>query len=284
MGFRKITAESPKSKLQAPPDTCDTHMHFYNAKFPSAPTSLMTPDDAWSDDYKAVQAHLGLERVVVVQPTTYGKDNSCQIEAMAAFGDRVRAVFVVDDKTPDEELERLTKLGGRGARFHMLPGGAVPWDILEAVAARVHEFGWHIQLQLNGRELPEHEAMLKRLPGTLVVDHVGRFTQPVEPDHEAFRVLLRLLEGGKCWVKLSAPYESFADQPLDYGKIAVEARALVAAAPDRMLWASNWPHPGKDWLPDDAEHLDLLLDWVDDDATRNRILVGNPAELYGFPG
>jgi D-galactarolactone isomerase len=231
-----------------------------------------------------VQSYLGLERVVVVQPTTYGLDNSCQIEAMAAFGDRARAVFVVDDRTPDEELERLTKLGGRGARFHMLPGGAVPWDILEAVAARVHEFGWHIQLQLNGRELPEREAMLKRQPGTLVVDHVGRFTQPVEPGHEAFKVLLRLLEGGKCWVKLSAPYESFADQPLDYGKIAVEARALVRAAPDRMLWASNWPHPGKGWMPDDAEHLDLLLDWVDVDATRNRILVGNSAELYGFPG
>ena len=284
MGFRTITAESPKPKVQTPPGTCDTHMHFYNAKFPSAPTALMTPDDAWIDDYKAVQAHLGLERVVVVQPTTYGKDNSCQIEAMAAFGDQVRAVFVVDDQTPDEELERLTKLGGRGARFHMLPGGAVPWDILEAVAARIHEFGWHIQLQLNGRELPEREAMLKRLPGALVVDHVGRFTQPVEPDHEAFKVLLRLLEGGKCWVKLSAPYESFAEQPLDYGKVAVEARALVRAAPDRMLWASNWPHPGKDWMPDDAEHLDLLLDWVDDGATRNRILVGNPAELYGFSG
>ncbi len=284
MSFRKITIESPKPKLQAPPGTCDTHMHFYNAKFPSAPTALMTPDDAWIEDYRAVQSHLGLERVVVVQPTTYGLDNSCQIEAMAAFGDQARAVFVVDETTPEEELERLTKLGGRGARFHMLPGGAVPWDILEAVAARVREFGWHIQLQLNGRELPAHEAMLKRLPGTLVVDHVGRFTQPVEPDHEAFRVLLRLLEGGKCWVKLSAPYESFADQPLDYGKIAVEARALVRAAPERMLWASNWPHPGKDWMPEDAEHLDLLRDWVDDDATRNRILVGNPAELYGFPG
>lgn len=284
MGFRKITADSPKPKLQSPPGACDTHMHFYNAKVPSAPTALMTPDDAWIKDYKAVRAHLGLERVVVVQPTTYGMDNSCQIEAMAAFGDQARAVFVVDDQTPDEELERLTKLGGRGARFHMLPGGAVPWDILEAVAARIHEFGWHIQLQLNGRELPEREAMLKRLPGALVVDHVGRFTQPVEPDHEAFKVLLRLLEGGKCWVKLSAPYESFAEQPLDYGKVAVEARALVRAAPDRMLWASNWPHPGKDWMPDDAEHFDLLLDWVDDGATRNRILVGNPAELYGFSG
>jgi D-galactarolactone isomerase len=258
-------------------------MHFYNSRFPSAPSALIRPDDAWIDGYKAVQAHLGLERVVVVQPTTYGLDNSCQIEAMAAFGDNARGVFVVDDKTSDDELERLTALGGRGARFHMLPGGAVPWEILETVAARVHAFGWHIQLQLNGRELPDREAMLRRLPGTLVVDHIGRFTQPVEPDHEAFRVLLRLLESGRCWVKLSAPYESFGDQPLDYGKTTVEARALVAAAPERMLWASNWPHPGKDWLPDDAEHLDLLLDWAGDEAIRDRILVDNPATLYGFP-
>jgi D-galactarolactone isomerase len=284
MGLRRITANSPKPKLRTPPGACDTHMHFYNAQFPGAPTALITPDDAWTDDYKAVQAHLGLERVVVVQPTTYGLDNSCQIEAMAAFGAQARAVFVVDGQTPEAELDRLTRLGGRGARFHMLPGGAVPWAILETAAARVHEFGWHIQLQLNGRELPDHEAMLSRLPGTLVVDHVGRFTQPVEPDHEAFRVLLRLLEGGRCWVKLSAPYESFGDQPLDYGKVAVEARALVAAAPERMLWASNWPHPGKDWLPDDAAHLDLLLDWAGDEAVRKRILVDNPADLYDFPG
>lgn len=213
MGFRKITAESPKPKLQTPPGACDTHMHFYNARFASAATALMTPDDAWVDDYGRVRQHLGLERVVVVQPTTYGLDNSCQIEGMAAFGDDARAVFVVDEKTSDAELDRLTKLGGRGARFHMLPGGAVSWDILEEVAARVHEFGWHIQLQLNGRELPEREAMLKRLPGTLVVDHVGRFTQPVTPDHQAFQVLLRLLNGGRCWVKLSAPYESFGEQP-----------------------------------------------------------------------
>ncbi len=282
MGFRKITADTPKPKLQMPPRACDTHMHFYNSKFPSAPTAVMTPENAWIDDYKALQAYLGFERFVAVQSTTYGLDNSCHLEAMAAFGDNVRGVFVVNDETPDSELQMLTEHGGVGARFHMLPGGAVGWDILETVANRVHEYGWHIQLQLNGRELPEHEAMLKRLPGTLVVDHVGRFTQPVEPEHEAFKVLLRLLEGGKCWVKLSAPYESFGDQPRDYAKIALEARALVAAAPQRMLWASNWPHPGKDWLPDDAEHLDLLLDWVEDDATRNRILADNPAELYGF--
>lgn len=282
MAFRQISDDSLKPKLQVPPGACDTHMHFYNARFPSAPNALITPDDAWVEDYRRVRQHLGLERVVVVQPTTYGLDNTCQIEALAAFGDSARAVFVIDRDTPESELERLTGLGGRGARFHMLPGGAVPWDQLEEVAARVASFGWHIQLQLNGRELPERAEMLTRLPCPLVIDHVGRFTPPVTPEHEAFEVLLQLLEGGTCWVKLSAPYESFGADTPRYVEVAVEARALVAAAPERLLWATNWPHPGKDWMPDDAQHLDLLLDWVADEATRNRILVDNPAELYGF--
>ncbi len=283
MAFRPIGPDSARPRLQAPPGACDTHMHFYNAAHAAAPSALIVPDDAWIEDYRAVRRLLGLQRVVVVQPTTYGLDNTCQIEAMAAFGADARGVFVVDDTTPADELERLTGLGGRGARFHMLPGGAVPWDILETVAARVHEFGWHIQLQLDGRELPDRETILRRLPGGLVIDHVGRFTPPVATDHEAFRVLLRLLESGRCWVKLSAPYESFGDGPRDYAAIATEARALVSAAPDRMLWATNWPHPGKDWRPDDAEHMDLLLDWAGDEALRRRILVDNPAALYGFP-
>lgn len=282
MAFRAIGPDADRPRVKAPPGACDTHMHFYNARFPSAPTALITPNDAWIEDYRRVQSLLGLERVVVVQPTTYGLDNSCQIAAMESFGDSARAVFVVNRATPDSELERLTRLGGRGARFHMLPGGAVPWEELEEVAARVAVFGWHIQLQLNGRELPDRAEMLSRLPCALVIDHVGRFTPPVSTDHEAFRALLRLLDGGKCWVKLSAPYESFGSDPLRYEEIAVEARALVRAAPERMLWATNWPHPGKDWRPDDAEHMDLLLDWVEDEATRNRILVDNPARLYGF--
>lgn len=282
MAFRPIGPESARPRLQAPPGACDTHMHFYNARFPAAPSALITPADAWVEEYRRVQAHLGLGRVVVVQPTTYGLDNSCQIEAMEAFGDNARAVFVVDRDTTESELERLTALGGRGARFHMLPGGAVPWEQLADVAARVAAHGWHIQLQLNSRELPEREGMLARLPCPLVIDHVGRFSPPVAPDHEAFGVLLRLLDGGRCWVKLSAPYESFGPDTPRYDEIAVEARALVAAAPERMLWATNWPHPGRDWMPDDAEHMDLLLDWATDEATRNRILVDNPAEFYGF--
>ena len=269
-------------RLKAPAGACDTHMHFYNARFPSAPTALMTPPDSWVDSYRAVQERLTLERVVVVQPTTYGTDNSCQLEAMKAFGGRARGVMVADTSTSDEELERLNSLGVRGVRFHMLPGGAVPWEIMEEMAARVNTFGWHVQLQMNGREFPEREALLKRLPCGLVVDHVGRFMGPVPTDDPAFRVLLKFLETGRCWVKLSAPYESSETGPPEWTDIAPEARALAKAAPERMLWASNWPHPGQQNPPDEADLLDLLLDWIDDEKTRNRILVENPASLYGF--
>jgi len=275
-------SDTPRPRLVAPAGACDTHMHFYNARFPSAPTARITPPDAWLDDYREVQRALGLTRVVVVQPTTYGRDNSCQLAAMAALGEGARGVMVVDEATPEAELDRLTKLGVRGARFHMLPGGAVPWDIIEAVAAKVHAFGWHIQLQLNGRELPEREALLKRLPGTLVVDHVGRFTPPVKVDDPAFKVLLRFLETGRCWVKLSGPYESSSTGAPAFEDVRPEARALAKAAPQRMLWATNWPHPGQKNPLSHAATLDLLLDWVDDEATRNRILADNPAELYGF--
>ena len=272
----------PAPRLKAPAGACDTHMHFYHGRYPSAPTALFTPPDAWIEDYKAVQARLGLERVVVVQPTTYGLDNAAQLEAMAALGATARGVMVVDAATPEAELERLSGLGVCGARFFMLPGGAVPWDIMEDVAARVHPFGWHIQLQMNGRELPDHAALLRRLPCGLVVDHVGRFMPPVGLDDPSFKTLLGLLETGRCWIKLSAPYESSRTGAPDFLDVRPLARALVEAAPERMLWASNWPHPNQDPALDNAIALDLLLEWVDDEALRTRILVDNPARLYGF--
>lgn len=271
-----------RPKLVAPPGACDTHMHFYDARFPSAPTAWITPPDAWVDDYRALQARLGLERVVVVQPSTYGRDNTAQIEAMTTFGGSARGVMVVDRDVSDAELDRLTSQGVCGARFFMLAGAAVPWEILEEVAARVHPFGWHIQLQMNGRDLPERADRLKRLPGGLVVDHIGRYMDPVSVDDPSFKVLLDLVERGRCWVKLSAPYESSITGPPRYEDVTVLARALVKAAPERMLWASNWPHPGHPDGQDEAALLDLLLDWADDETTRARILVDNPAELYGF--
>jgi D-galactarolactone isomerase len=270
-------------RLKAPAGTCDTHMHIYDARYPSAPTAPFTPPDALVPDYLKVRARLGITRTVVVQPSTYGKDNSCTLAAMAALGDSARGIAVVDQTVTDAELDRLTKAGIRGIRFHMLPGGALPWDILETMASRIGNFGWHVQLQLDGRKLPEREALLKRLTGTLVVDHVGKFLEPIPTDHEAFKVLLRLLDNGRTWVKLSAPYEWSKSGAPNYSDVGRLATALAAAAPDRMLWATNWPHPTPGLpKPDDADLLDMLFEWIPSEAERKKALVDNPARLYGF--
>ena len=279
-----MAQQDSRPRLKAPPGACDTHMHIYEDRFPVAPTALLKPPPATVADYRKLQQRLGLSRTVIVQPSTYGTDNRCTLEAMAALGDSARGVAVVDTSVSDDELARLTKAGIRGIRFHMLKGGALPWEILETMAARVHEVGWHVQLQLDGRELPEREAVLTRLPGTLVVDHVGKFLEPVSVDHPGFRVLARLVEGGRTWVKLSAAYEVSRKGPPNYDDIGALAKALLRLAPERMLWASNWPHPSvpKHEAPDDAVLLDTLLDWAPDEVTRRRILADNPAELYGF--
>lgn len=274
-----------RPKLKAPPGACDCHMHFYGPRrrFSYRADAPNAPPPASVDDYRAVRARLGLARTVVVQPSVYGTDNTCNLEAMAELGAEVRGVMVVDTEVSDAELDRLTGLGVCGERFYML-GGVLGWDILDEMAARVHDFGWHVQLQLDGRELGEREAALRRLPGTLVIDHVGRFGEPVGVDHPGFRALMRLVEAGSCWVKLSMPYDGSRVGPPNYDDVGVLAKALVRAAPERMLWASNWPHPTVPVTerPDDAVLLDVLLDWVGDDATRHRILVDNPADLYGF--
>ena len=276
--------QDSRPRLKAPPGACDTHMHFYDSKYPTAPTAFITPPDASVADYRKMQKRLGLTRTVIVQPSTYGKDNRCTMEALAELGDSGRAIVVVDTSVTDDELSRLTKAGACGIRFHMLKGGALPWDIIEVMAARVQSFGWHVQLQLDGRDLPEREALIRRLPGTLVIDHVGKFLEPVPVDHPSFKVLQRLIDRGQTWMKLSAAYEVSKKGPPNYDDVGALAKALVKQAPERMLWASNWPHPSAPPgdIPDDAMLLDTLLDWAPDDATRRRILADNPAKLYGF--
>ncbi len=259
-------------------------MHIYEAKFRIAPTAIATPPEAPVSAYLAVRQRLGIARTVVVQPSAYGTDNTCTLMAMAAMGPSARGIAVVDSTASDGELARLTEAGIRGIRFLMLKGGALPWEILDTMAARVMAFGWHVQLQMDGRLLPEREATLRRLPGTLVIDHVGKFLEPVPSDHPSFRCLLRLVESGRVWVKLSAPYEVSRSGPPFYDDVGALAKVLVKAAPERMVWATNWPHPSapKNTTPDDAQLLDVLLDWAPDEGVRRRILVENPAILYGF--
>jgi D-galactarolactone isomerase len=275
----------PPPKLVAPAGSCDTHVHFYSARYPKHPDGPPPPADATVADYRRLQQWLGIERVIVVQPNAYGDDNRCTMEAVAELGlDRARAVVVVRPAVSDAELDRLTKAGARAVRIMCLPGGHLKWDVMDEVVARVRPFGWHPIVQFDGREFVEHEAQLKRIRGDYIIDHIGKFLEPVAIDHPAFKAMLRVLDRGNCYIKLSAPYETSKAGPPAYADVGVLAKALAKAAPERMLWASNWPHVSATSAnyPNDANLLDLLLDWAPDEAVRRKILVDNPAKLYGF--
>jgi D-galactarolactone isomerase len=270
-------------RLKAPAGTTDTHMHFYDGAASAAP-GTPNPGHFTVPMYQELQRRLGMSRVVVVQPNAYRDDNSVTLKSMKALGNNAKGVAVVKPGTPEAELERLTKSGICAVRIMTLHGGMLGFDVMDEIMAQVHAFGWHANIQLDGRELPRFEAQIKRLPGKFVIDHTGKFLEPVETSSEPFNCLLRLLDTGRCWVKLSAPYETSKTGAPKYEDVGRLARALVKKAPERMLWASNWPHPSvpKEQRPSDEDLLDLLLDWAPDESARRSMLVDNPAQLYGF--
>jgi len=264
------------------PGACDSHMHVYEDAYPLAPTATFKPPHAPASAYRSVQHELNLARTVVIQPTGYGFDNRCTLAAVAALGPEARAIVVVAPESAPAELESLHDVGARGVRYMMLPGGVLPWSGLEHTAAAIAPLGWHIDLQLDGRELPLHEEMLRRLPCRLVIDHVARFMGPVQADGEPVHALCRLLDSGRCWIKISAPYESSRSGPPGYEDVAWIARLAARRYPERCLWASNWPHPNQSPAPSNAAMLDWGLGFCADSAARKQALVDNPAELYGF--
>lgn len=271
-------------RVPTPPGACDTHMHIYEPGYAMRPDAAHPSQPATLEHYRKVRDALGLTRTVIVQPGGYGTDNTCTLEAMAKLGDNARGVAIVDPAAPDAEIERLTKLGIRGIRYHMRGGIVLGWDTLPRMAARVAAFGWHVQLQCESREVGEHETMLAKLPCDLVIDHMGRFDAGTSPDDPSWRVMLKLLGTGRCWVKLSGPYYGSKSGPPKYEDKARIAQALIAAAPERMVWATNWPHPSiRKNYPDEGALLDTVADWTHgDERLRRRILVDNPAKLYGF--
>ena len=270
------------ARLTPPPNACDCHMHIYDPRYAVSPSWPVPVPNAPVAAYRQVQAQLGLTRLVIVQPNGYGLDNACTEDALRQFGSVSRGIAAIRVDTRDAELERLTRRGFRGARCYMMKGGYLSWDDVDTIGVRVQPYGWHVQLQLDGRELPQHEARILSLPVDVVIDHNGKFLEPVPTTHSAFASLLKLLDSGKCWVKLSAPYETSKVGPPGYADVGALARALAAANPDRCVWASNWPHPGMNPAPSTPGMLDLLLDWADNETTRRKILVDNPARLYSF--
>ena len=273
--------QHPRKEIEIPAGACDCHMHIYDPRFATSPGAHAPARPTTVADYRRVRDRLGLTRVVVVQSTAYRTDNSCTLDAMQALGDSARGVASLGIEVADEELERLTAAGMRGLRYVMLPGRPMAWETMPVMAPRISEFGWNINLQLAGEELAEREAMLAALPCNVVIDHIGRFTAPFGDTTPGVHALHRLLDTGRCWVKLSAPYHGSKSGPPDYADNGALARTLIQRWPERMLYATNWPHPSvKGAAPDDLALMRLLWEWAPDEKTRRRILVDNPAHLY----
>ena len=219
---------------------------------------------------------------MLVQPSTYGVDNRAHLEAMVAFGPTARMVAVVNDGVSTEELKRMHALGVRGIRFNLAQAGATTPEMLEPLSKRVNDLGWHIQINAPAAKIMEVMPVIQKSACPIVFDHLARLP---DVNHPLFTELRALLDKGRTWMKLSGAYADSKVGPPTYADRTAVARAYVAAAPERCVWGSDWPHPTEQQkqLPDDAVLFDLLTEWVPDEKTRHRVLVENPATLYDFP-
>ena len=281
----ELNPADAKPRLEAPAGAWDTHIHIIDPRFPLVAEPVYQPPIATAANYQSVQRRLGLGRVLVVQSSTHGTDHSCLLDALAQLGPGARGVAMVEASVANAELRRLSAGGVRAARFLMTPGGVVSWDEAARLAARVVAEGWVVNLQIRGDTLSERSDTIARLPGPVVIDHMGNFG-PIAPEAPTFKRLLRLLDTGRIWVKLSAPYAGGRMGPFPYGSASPLARALVRHAPDRLMWGSDWPHTfltqvHQQPAPNPISLFDMLLDWVHDPTVRQSILVETPERLFG---
>lgn len=279
-----------KPHLMAPPGSIDCHAHIFGpvSRYPLSPKRLFTPPDVTVRQYRELLATLGVERAVLVTPSVYGMDNERQFDALVEMQGQWRGVAVVPTDVGDGELERLHGAGFRGVRVNLFAKSGLMLDDLEAIAARISAFKWHVQLHVDARSLEELVPRLRRLPVDVVFDHMGHVPAAAGVGHPGFAALLGLMQQGRFWVKLSAPYR-LSELPYPYDDVTPFARALIAAAPDRVVWGSDWPHPAVPGhmpanfvMPNDGDLLDILALWTDDPAQQRKILLDNPRRIYDF--
>ena len=271
------------ASFDLPAGAWDAHIHAIGAveRFPLAHDHSYAPAVAPIETYVALMDDVGLAHAVLVQPSIYGTDNRALLDALARHRTRFRGVAVVARDATDRELAALHAAGVRGIRANLLNRGGISLDDAHALAHRFAAFGWHLQLQVDVSTFDRFDD-LAEFPVDVVFDHFGYMPAAKGVDETGFRRLLRLVESGRCWVKLSAAYRLTAWHTHGYAAVAPLARALVAANPSRLLWGSDWPHTDlREHMPDDVELLDLLAEWAENDALRYDILVRNPAMLYG---
>ncbi len=276
----------PPTRWTPPPQATDAHCHVFGpaATFPFAPDRSYTPPDSGLDDFERLQERLGLSRAVFVQASCHGTDNAAMVDALRRGKGRYAGVAMIDESFTDADIGELHDVGVRGTRFNFVKhlGGAPELDVFWRLVERVQPFGWHIVLHFDARDLPEYAALLDRMPCPYVIDHMARVPTADGIDQAPFQTLLEVMRDERAWVKISGAERLTADGPAPYDDVVPYARALVAAAPDRVLWGTDWPHPNVRAMPDDGDLVDLVVDLVPEVATRQRVMVSNAETLYDF--
>jgi predicted TIM-barrel fold metal-dependent hydrolase len=280
-----------RPKVPPPPDACDTHAHVFGPAllFPYTADRSYTPPDAPLDIYLGMLDTIGFTRGVLVQGSAHGRDNSAMLDALERQPARLRGVAVADADIASADLRQWHRLGVRGLRFNhffrdgqLHYRGGVPLTSAQTFAPVMKELGWHLQLWIDVKDLPETIPVLKSLGLPVVIDHMGRTDARAGTATPGFQSLLRAVSDGWCWSKLSGAHRISQDAP-DYPDARPFHQALVAANPERLVWGGDWPHPRVEGEMPDAGHLfELFQAWTPDLATRHRILVSNPAKLYDF--
>jgi predicted TIM-barrel fold metal-dependent hydrolase len=270
-------------KQKAPLLTCDCHFHIFGPydRFPLSAGRTYDPPPALVPQYLAMADTVGIERMVVVQASVSGTDNAVTMDAVRQFGQhRARAVAVIDDSFTDAMLKQLNDGGVRGVRFNLSSGNGTPIEELEPIARRLEPLGWHIQVYAEGETLAAMVPALAKLPVEIVIDHCGGVKAGLGLEHPQFHALLRLLDSGRAWIKVCSYRVSSTGQP--WADPAPNVQAFVIRYPDRCVWGTDWPHPQMNPSPEAGLLLDQFFEWVPDAAARQRVLVDNPAKLYGF--
>lgn len=280
---------NPKRPAVAvPPLACDVHAHVCgpNSRYPLIAQRLYTPPEASPQAFRHMLDALGVARGVLVQPSIYGTDNRAMLDGLACDPKRLRGVAVVPFDVTTAELERLHAAGVRGVRSNIVDlkdnKGELPLEQLRTLAQRIKPFGWHVEFLMHVDEFPQLDRQLADFPVDVVFGHLGYVPAGAGLAKPGFAALLRLMREGKAWVKLTAPYR-LTLSAMPYADVAPFAQALVDAAPERLLWGSDWPHVLiKTAMPNDGDLFDAFSKWVPDAALRQRILVDHPARVYDF--
>jgi 2-pyrone-4,6-dicarboxylate lactonase len=269
--------------FQLPPGSCDAHCHVFGpaARFPYAPNRRYTPDDAPKEALAALHAHLGVERAVIVQASCHGTDNAAMLDCIASDPDHYRGVAIVDDSFTDADYDRLERGGVRGVRFNFVKhlGGAPDRALFHRVLDRIKGRGWHVVLHLDAPDIVPLSDMIRRLPLPFVIDHMGRVPAAGGIDQPGLKALIALSSLEKCWIKVCGA-ERISMPP--YAAAVPIAHALVQAAPERVLWGTDFPHPNATHAADEADLVDLVPKFATSPVALRRLLVDNPARLYGF--